>query len=147
MASPLKMPSIRWTAPIITPTAKHATRKLYFRNGELQQVFGFDGERTDRRAAQIIPEAGDTFTVLEKWMDLNQSGEVAQFVNEQGKTLTFGDEAMTWVDLDAAAGRYVVGFLVEDLDGNQYPTYTTITVRGAKDAADGHFVKKQKDEG
>ena len=103
--------------------------KLYFRNGELQQVFGFDGDAQTGAPREIIPEAGDTFTVLEKWMDLNQSGEVAQFVNEQGKTLTFGDEAMTWVDLDAAAGRYVVGFLVEDLDGNQYPTYTTITVQ------------------
>ena len=33
-----------------------------------------------------------------------------------------------WETLDAAVGEYVVGFVVEDLDGNQYPVYETITV-------------------
>jgi hypothetical protein len=103
--------------------------QLYFRNGVLEQVFGFDGNADTGAPREIIPEAGDTFTVAEKWMDLNQSGEVAQFVTEEGETLTFGDTPMTWIDMDAAAGQYVVGFLVEDLDGNQYPTYTTITVQ------------------
>jgi hypothetical protein len=31
--------------------------------------------------------------------------------------------------LDAAVGDYVVGFIVEDLDGNSQATYTTITVQ------------------
>ncbi len=30
--------------------------------------------------------------------------------------------------MNAAAGVYVVGFIVEDLDGNQYPVYTQVTV-------------------
>jgi hypothetical protein len=33
------------------------------------------------------------------------------------------------VQLYAAQGDYVVGFIVTDLDGNQYPVYTNITVR------------------
>jgi hypothetical protein len=48
---------------------------------------------------------------------------------EEGKTLTFGDEPWQWIDLDAAAGDYVVGFLVEDLDGNTTAEYTTIQVQ------------------
>ncbi len=43
--------------------------------------------------------------------------------------LTFGDQMFRWKELDAAAGQYVVGFIVEDLDGNQTPVYTTVTVR------------------
>ena len=30
---------------------------------------------------------------------------------------------------DYAAGDYVVGFIIEDLDGNQFPVYTRITVQ------------------
>jgi hypothetical protein len=33
------------------------------------------------------------------------------------------------VELYAAAGDYVIGFIVEDLDGKQYPIYTQITVQ------------------
>jgi hypothetical protein len=28
-----------------------------------------------------------------------------------------------------AAGNYVIGFIAEDLDGNQYPVYTQLTVQ------------------
>ena len=38
-------------------------------------------------------------------------------------------EPFMWVQLYAAAGDYVVGFIAEDLDGNQYPAYAQITVR------------------
>jgi len=43
--------------------------------------------------------------------------------------LTFGDTPFVWKSLDAAAGDYVVGFIVEDIDGNQFPTYTDVTVK------------------
>jgi hypothetical protein len=48
---------------------------------------------------------------------------------EEGQTLTFGDQMFTWEDLDAAAGEYIVGFIVEDLDGKAYPVFTQVTVR------------------
>ena len=102
--------------------------RLYFRDGALAQVFGFNGEGVTGAPREIRPRAGDTFTVFEQWMDLGADGRVEKVSTEEGKTLTFGDEPFTWVDLDAAAGEYVVGFLVEDLDGNQYPAYTQITV-------------------
>ena len=50
-------------------------------------------------------------------------------VSQEGSTLTFGSKMFTWKTLDAAAGDYAVGFVVEDLDGNQQEALTRITVR------------------
>jgi hypothetical protein len=35
----------------------------------------------------------------------------------------------TWEVMDAAAGQYVVGFIIEDMDGNSQVIYKPITVR------------------
>ncbi len=48
---------------------------------------------------------------------------------QEGGTLTFGRQAFTWKTLDAAAGNYMVGFVVEDLDGNRQQSQTRITVK------------------
>jgi hypothetical protein len=108
--------------------------RLTFSNGVLRSVFGFtqDAERSPQGVGaprEIIPAAGDTFTVLETWLDLDQSGRVAQRATQEGGTLTFGQQPFTWQALDAAPGRYVIGFVVEDLDGNTAEVYTEITVQ------------------
>jgi hypothetical protein len=108
--------------------------RLYFRDGLLRRVYGFTGE--SELAAQggtgapreIIPQSGDTFTVLEKWLDLDEQGNVVQEARQEGGTLTFGDQMFAWEELDAAVGDYVVGFIVEDLDGNTYEAYATVAV-------------------
>jgi hypothetical protein len=58
-----------------------------------------------------------------------RSCATASGYNEQGKTLTFGAQPFKWKELDAAAGEYVVGFIVEDLDGNPQPVFERIVVR------------------
>lgn len=105
------------------------TARLYFVNGTLQQVFGFTDEDAASAPREIIPQSGDTFTILEKWLDLDAQGNGVQSSRKDGKTLTFGDTMFTWEVLDAAAGPYVVGFIVEDLDGNSQVVYQPITVR------------------
>jgi hypothetical protein len=35
----------------------------------------------------------------------------------------------TWETLYAAAGEYIVGFVVEDLDGNSYESYAAVQVQ------------------
>ena len=114
--------------------------KLLFRNGVLRQVFGFTGQpalaggpsgsgELEGAPREILPAPGDTFTVLERWLDLDAQGKVTKIATQKGKTLTFGSQPFKWQTLDAAAGSYVVGFIVEDLDGNQTAAYTQVTVQ------------------
>jgi len=103
--------------------------RLYFVNGVLQQVFGFTDEQATGAPREIIPQSGDTFTILEKWMDVNDQGTVEETVRQAGNTVTFSDRMFTWEVLDAAAGQYVVGFIIEDLDGNSQVAFQPVTVR------------------
>ncbi|MCB9421138.1 MAG: hypothetical protein H6667_15155 [Ardenticatenaceae bacterium] len=105
---------------------RHA--RLLFQDGILRQVFGFTGEDGTGAPREIIPQSGDSFTVLEKWLDLDGNGRVTQTAYQEGGTLTFGDQMFTWEELDAAAGPYLVGFIVSDLDGNTVEVYQQITV-------------------
>jgi len=102
--------------------------RLYFSDGVLRQVFGFTGESGVGAPREITPNTGDTFTVLDKWWDLDDSGNLAETVSLEGGTLTFGDRMFTWEELDAAPGTYVVGFVVQDLDGNSYESLSVVTV-------------------
>jgi hypothetical protein len=102
--------------------------ELRFRNGLLQQVIGFNNDDQAGAPREIIPQPGDQFTVVEQWLDLNANGTAATPAQQLGQTLTFGGSAWEWKDLIAAAGNYVVGFIIEDLDGNTYPVYTSIRV-------------------
>jgi clostripain len=103
--------------------------RLLFRDGVLQQVYGFNNADGTGGPREIIPQVGDQFTVIERWLDMDSSGNVTGSANQEAGTLTFSDSTLIWVDLDAAEGEYVVGFIVEDFDGNQFPAYTQITVR------------------
>ena len=103
--------------------------RLYFSNGILRQIFGFNSSDLTGAPHEITPQTGDRFTVLEQWMDLDLQGAVKQIVRLEGTTLTFGSKTFTWKTLDAAAGDYVIGFIVEDLDGNSYQTYTSVRVQ------------------
>jgi hypothetical protein len=105
--------------------------RLDFSNGLLRHVWGFTGQANAGAGAprEIVPQAGDTFTVLEKWLDLDANGKVSKVATQQGKTLTFGKDPFTWKQLDAAAGDYVIGFIVNDLDGNATQSFSQVTVR------------------
>jgi hypothetical protein len=95
--------------------------------GVLKKVYGF----TDPDAGaprEIIPEPGDTFTVHEKWIDLGAGGAVVGQASQDGGSITFGDAEVYWVEQWAAAGPYIVGIIVEDMDGNAYAAYTSMRV-------------------
>jgi hypothetical protein len=110
-------------------TGEQRNAQLLFKDGKLFQVFGYYGQQETGAPAEISPEAGDTFTLSQKWMDLDSSGNVTQTVYDSGQTLTFGYSLFTWEQMYAPAGEYLVGFLVSDLDGNVTESYTQITVR------------------
>lgn len=102
--------------------------RLLFSNGQLRQVFGFTEEDGTGAPREIIPNTGDTFTVLDTWWDLDSNGNLAETVSLEGGTLTFGDQAFSWEELDAAPGVYLVGFVVQDLDGNATQSFEVVTV-------------------
>ncbi|MGD2177460.1 MAG: hypothetical protein PVG71_06525 [Anaerolineae bacterium] len=64
--------------------------RLYFRDGLLRQVFGFTADggpaAQGRTGAprEITPQSGDTLTVLEKWLDLDEQGNVVQVARQEG---------------------------------------------------------------
>ncbi|MBI5031482.1 MAG: hypothetical protein HZB51_13215, partial [Chloroflexi bacterium] len=102
--------------------------RLYFRDKILRQVFGFTNDSSGA-PREITTKPGDTFTVNEKWIDLDTRGVATKVVTQKGQTLTFGSEPFMWKDLDAAAGEYIVGFTVEDLDGNPQRVFDRVTVQ------------------
>ena len=101
---------------------------LYFQNETLQSVFAFSGQETASAPREVTPSLGDSFTASQRWLDLNDNGSIREIVSLPGKTLTFSAEPFTWQQLYAAQGEYILGFLIEDLDGQQYPVYTQIIV-------------------
>jgi hypothetical protein len=102
--------------------------QLILQGGKVQQVFGFTGDGATGAPREILPTPGDTFTVLQTWLDLDSAGNVSAVAKQEGNTLTFSADPFTWEELDAAAGEYVVGFMVEDQDGKSTDVYTKVTV-------------------
>lgn len=109
-------------------TGEQRYARLLFQDGVLIQVLGFSGDTPTGAPREVTPTTGDTFTVLERWLDLDQNGRVVAETTQEGGTLTFGEQMFFWEEWDAPAGPHVVGFIVEDLDGNRIQTFTTVTV-------------------
>jgi hypothetical protein len=103
--------------------------RLYFSNGLLRNVYGFTGEDGVGAPREIIPNNGDKFTVLDRWLDLDASGKVVEVVNLDGDELIFGENMFVWEERYAAAGEYIVGLVVEDLEGNAYQSLEQVLVR------------------
>ncbi|MEN8172561.1 MAG: clostripain-related cysteine peptidase [Chloroflexota bacterium] len=110
-------------------TNQEINAQLYFQNQSLIAVYGFTGGDEVGAPHEITPQPGDQFTVLGKWLDLTSDGGIKEVVYERGETLIFGSQPFTWQELYAAPGEYIVGFIIEDFDGVQYPVYTQLTVR------------------
>jgi hypothetical protein len=103
--------------------------RLYFRQGQLQQIFGFTDQDGVGAPAEIYPSNGDTFTIQQNWMDLNTDGSVKGNTIVEGSTLTFGEQMFTWEEVYAAPGDYLIGVMVKDMDGNATQSFSRITVR------------------
>ena len=110
-------------------TGERRAAELYFKDGQLFQVFGFKGGDIAQQPSQITPSAGDTFTVANRWLNLDSKGNVSGESLTEGDTLTFGASPFSWEQVYAPNGQYLVGFLVADLDGAITPAYTQITVK------------------
>jgi hypothetical protein len=61
-------------------------------------------------------------------MDLDGAGNVTEITPIAGESLVIGENSFQWEEIYAASGEYVIGFIIEDLDGNSYPVYTKVIV-------------------
>lgn len=103
--------------------------QLYFKDYALVKVLGFSAQGQASAPRAITPRAGDTFTVEDQRIRLHSdSGGPEEYVREPGATITFGDQPITMEELQAPAGDYVIGVQAEDMDGNLYESYTSVTV-------------------
>ena len=102
--------------------------RLYFRDGVLQHVYGFTGQDDVGAPREIIPKSGDSFTLIDQWIDLDSEGNIIGKSHLPGETLTFTDDTFRWDEIYASPGVYFIGFIIEDLDGNAFPVYTKVTV-------------------
>lgn len=102
---------------------------LFFQNGELIQVLANPGKQNTGSLREITPKPGDRFTILEQWISSSDQNDQAEFFTQEGATLIFGEKNFVWKNLVAPKGEYLVGFIAEDLDGNKYKSYTTLTLK------------------
>ncbi len=91
-------------------------------------MFGFTGDGTAGAPREIYPQTGDSFTVLEQWLDLDAQGSVVGTVHPGRGHADLPRPDVHVEELDAAAGEYLVGLIAEDLDGNRTEVYAQVTV-------------------
>ncbi len=102
--------------------------QMLFMDGELKEVVGFTG--TEGGAPhEITPSAGDQFTILEQGFNLSDTATEELF-SEPSETVTFGETNFIWEEIPADNGYYVVGFIAEDFDGNQFAEFQLVEVQG-----------------
>ena len=102
--------------------------QIYFdADGQIIMMYAFTPMLTGGAPYAVRPRAGDRFTVYETWIEYTDAGDEI-YVREEGGTLTFGDSPLEWYDFDAYPGFYIIGFIVEDFDGNIVEAYDLLEV-------------------
>lgn len=94
-------------------------------DGEMREIIGYSESSEGLFAPfQITPQIGDEFYVYEEWFE---NEEFVYYLNDT--PFTFNGEDFTFQAYDAAPGFYIIGFIVEDLEGNTYSSdYAELTV-------------------
>lgn len=103
---------------------------INFRDGEMVSVYGITGTEDTGAPREITPQSGDTFTLIDKWLQLDSNGNVAETeLLESDTVLTFRGQPFTWEESYAAEGTYIIGFIVTDLDGGSQQVLTQVYVQ------------------
>ncbi|HSH05838.1 MAG TPA: clostripain-related cysteine peptidase [Anaerolineae bacterium] len=114
---------------------------MYFLGDEFTSVYGYTNpESSTGSPREITVRAGDTFTVLDWIIPLDDEEEDYE---EEGETLVLGQDVIIAASAPAPNGDYLIGFIVEDFDGNIYETFETVTV----DNGEPDFVDEEDEVG
>lgn len=101
---------------------------MYF-DGDLvyKRTIGFSGEGGTGAPRAITPRAGDTFTILDQWIEADEDGN--EVINEYlGETLTFQGAPFEVIAYEGYAGDYSLSITATDLNGNEVTEYAAVTV-------------------
>ena len=92
-----------------------------------KSVYGFTGLAGYGAPREITPRPGDTFTILEQWIEADEEGN--EVINDYlGDTLTFQDKPFEVIPYEGYAGEYSLSITVTDLNGNEVSEYAWVTV-------------------
>lgn len=94
---------------------------------EYKGMLAFTGAEGTGAPRALTPQAGDTFTILEQWYQLDEEGEW-EIGEYNGDTLTFGSKPFTVNAYESYPGEYSLGILVSDLLDNTIAEYATVYV-------------------
>lgn len=96
-------------------------------DGNLMDVLGFRTTEPVGPQHEITPEQGDQFQILHQYIPMTGEGEESETIYKEAGILTFGDTPWTWEESPAAKGQYLIGIIAEDMDGNTYAEYASVT--------------------
>lgn len=100
--------------------------------GDMVGLWGYDAEGETSIMSvgtwhELIPQPGDTFTIELTFLEFDEDPDGA-YAYYDGGVMTFGETPLTIVQETAPPGDYVIGFIVEDLDGRTIEEYSFVTV-------------------
>jgi hypothetical protein len=102
--------------------------RLFFDgNGTFQRMQVFTEKDDQGPVREVRPQKGDKFTILEQWFDMTTNNE--DVIQKEGATITFGGKPITWDSVEAPKGEYVIGLIVEDLEGNTVEEFSALSVK------------------
>lgn len=96
-------------------------------DGMMKSIYGFSDDNFTGAPREIIPRSGDNFTILEEWLEFDENPD-GEFVDYPGGVITFGNRRLEMVPYYAYTGDYIIGIIVEDLDGKTYAEFSQVTV-------------------
>ncbi len=95
----------------------HAALMEFTGEGVMRRLLTFLKEDGSGAPREAIPSPGDQFNITESWLEFTNNPE-GDLITHTGGTMTFGEQAFQWVPYEAFPGKYAIGLVVEDLDGN-----------------------------
>ncbi|MCA1899346.1 MAG: clostripain-related cysteine peptidase [Chloroflexi bacterium] len=96
-------------------------------DGKMKNLYGFTGQGGAGAPREIVPRPGDTFTIIEQWLDFDQNPD-GEFVDYLGGVMTFGDQPFEMVPYYAYSGDYILGVIATDLNGGSVEEFIEVTV-------------------
>ncbi|MBN2548304.1 MAG: hypothetical protein JXB15_04035 [Anaerolineales bacterium] len=114
---------------ISADSGKRRKARLFFDDERrLRKVIGYSGRGGFGSPRAMVLQPSDQFIPELSILSALEEGGQWPEKSALGDPLTFGEAGLTWIDEEPIAGSYLVGFAVQDLDGNWTRKLTGVVV-------------------